>query len=268
MKEPLLLGVVCDLETVTLPGFGPLPHHVVFERYLEGLLAVVDAAPVLVPALARHRVVEGAVARRYLASLDGLVCPGGASNVHPARYGAPHAEAATDVARDGTAIPLLALAVEAGVPVLGICRGMQELNVALGGTLAAAVHEIPGRRDHRSRRELPFEERYRPAHPLRVVAGGWLDRMCAHADVDARSLSVNSLHAQAVDTLGRGVVVEATADDGTVEMIRVEGSSALAIGVQWHLEWHVAEARLHRAILQAFGEACASRASDRRRAAS
>lgn len=264
MRAPII-GIACGIETLELPGFGPLRHHAVFERYVEGLLAVVDAVPISILAVGRlGRAGAEEVARHHVRLLDGLVLPGAASHVAGELYGAADRDPSLrDPDRDATVMPLVRAALRVGVPILGICRGMQELNVALGGTLDPALHESPGRRDHRSRRDLPFAERYNPAHPLRVRPGGWIERELHAQGHTAEALRVSSLHTQGVDRLGQGVVAEAWADDGTVEAIRVEGAPALAVGVQWHIEWHVDTTPLHAILLGAFGRACAERAQRR-----
>lgn len=257
-----VIGLLCSSEDMELPGFGRLRHHAVFERYVEGLVSIVDAVPMLIPAMGELPAERAAA---IVSRLDGVVLPGAATDVAPELYGAepaPEASGQRDRARDGTALPLIRAALGSGVPLLGICRGMQELNVACGGTLLQAVHGRAGRRDHRSRRELPLARRYGPAHPLRLVAGGWIDRELASRGVDRDALLVSSLHGQAVERPGRSVVVEGWADDGTVEAIRVEGAPALAIGVQWHIEWHT-ETPLHAALLDAFGRACGARSAAR-----
>lgn len=263
MGSPLV-AIVCSLERFELQGFGILPHHAVYERYVEALIECSDVSPLLIPSLGL-RARATAMAADCVSRIDGLLLPGGASNVAPELYGAHTPEVDTherDHDRDATALTLIRACLSAGVPMLGICRGMQEINVALGGTLSPAVHELPGRRDHRSRKERPFAERYAPAHPVSVARGGWLEHELEASRVPTDDLTVNSLHGQAVDRLGQGVVAEASADDGTIEAIRVEEARALALGVQWHVEWHTHHP-LHATVLKAFGNACQRRAAAR-----
>jgi putative glutamine amidotransferase len=261
-----VVAVACSLEQFELPGFGPLPHHAVYERYVDALLTKLDVSPLLIPAVGHRRTADAASwASDYVALLDGLVLPGGAANIDPALYGARDTgddPSQRDPGRDATVLPLIRAALRAGVPILGICRGMQELNVALGGTLIPSVHEVPGRRDHRSRKERAFSDRYDAAHPLHVAPGSWMERELVASGVGTSGLSVNSLHGQGVDRLGHGIVVEAWADDGTAEAIRVVDAPSLAIGVQWHLEWHL-DTPLHAALFAAFGRACEARAAQR-----
>ena len=156
-----------------------------------------------------------------------------------------------DPARDATALPLIRAAIDAGVPVLAICRGMQELNVAYGGTLHQRLHATTGFDDHRERPADPLERQYGPAHVVRFAPGGLLQRVAR----GAQEATVNSLHDQGIAQLGAGLVVEASAPDGLVEAVSVRGAHAFALGVQWHPEWRYAEQPLSRDIFAAFGAA-------------
>jgi putative glutamine amidotransferase len=139
--------------------------------------------------------------------------------------------------------------------LLAICRGFEELNVAFGGTLHQHLEELPGRMDHRADRKLPRDEQYAPRHPVSLAAGGMLARLAGTGQV-----AVNSLHGQGIDRLGKGLVVEATAPDGTIEAVRVSAARNFALGVQWHAEWKVKEVPLSAAIFAAFGDAVRQRA--------
>jgi putative glutamine amidotransferase len=260
-----VVAVACSLEQFELPGFGTLPHHAVYERYVD-VLTNLDVSPLLIPAVGRrHKSDASSLASDYVPLLDGLVLPGGSANVDPELYGARDTDddpSKRDPDRDATTLPLIRAALRAGVPILGICRGMQEMNVALGGTLIPSVHEVPGRRNHRSRKDRAFPDRYDAVHPLHIAPGSWMERELVASRVGTSGLSVNSLHGQGVDRLGHGIVAEAWADDGTIEAIRMADAPSLALGVQWHLEWHV-ETPLHAALLAAFGRACERRAVHR-----
>ncbi len=164
-----------------------------------------------------------------------------------------------DPARDATNLPLIRQAIARAVPLLAICRGIQELNVALGGTLHQEVHALAGRIDHRSDKSLPSHERYRAAHPAAVAAGGVLQALLG----GARAIEVNSLHGQAIDRLAPGLVVEATAPDGTIEAVSVAGAPAFALAVQWHPESGVHDNPVSRSLFAAFGAACRARAGTR-----
>jgi len=153
---------------------------------------------------------------------------------------------------------LIPRAVAAGLPVLAICRGFQEMNVAYGGTLWQRVHEVPGHLDHRDDETLSLDEQYGPAHEVRLEPGGLLAKIAA-----CERLQVNSLHWQGAQRLGADLVVEARAPDGLVEAFSVARATSFALGLQWHPEWQFSQNPFSRALFAAFGEACRQRASDR-----
>jgi putative glutamine amidotransferase len=155
-----------------------------------------------------------------------------------------------DPHRDATTLPLIRAAVAAGLPILAICRGFQEMNVAFGGTLHQKLHEVPGFNDHRDDETLPLDEQYGPAHEVILTQDGLL-RAFAGAD----RLMVNSLHWQGVEQLGQGLTIEAKALDGVVEAFRVTHARSFAVAVQWHPEWRFAENAFSRAFFAAFGAA-------------
>jgi putative glutamine amidotransferase len=184
-----------------------------------------------------------------LAAVDGLLFTGAPSNVAPFHYGASlRPGTALDEARDATTLPLLRAAIGAGMPLLAICRGFQELNVALGGSLHQHVHEIPGRLDHREPRDAAPDVEYGPAHAIAITQGGLLARLSGLAEA-----MVNSLHHQGVDRLAPDLTIEARAPDGQIEAVSLPGAKAFLLGVQWHPEWAFAEYPLSRAIFAGFG---------------
>jgi putative glutamine amidotransferase len=144
------------------------------------------------------------------------------------------------------------------VPLLAVCRGHQELNVALGGTLHQNMADVPGYHDHLENKQDPLDKQYGPSHPVSLVDGGLL-RQLAGSD----SVMVNSLHAQGVDRLAGGVMVEAVADDGLVEAYRLDTAPGFNLSVQWHPEWRITENQFSMAIFKAFGNACRARAKQR-----
>jgi len=231
------------------------PFHAVGEKYARALLDAADAVPLLIPALAAELDMDELVER-----FDGIVFPGSPSNVEPRHYQGPPSAPGTlhDPARDATTLPLIRKAVAAGVPVLGICRGFQEMNVAFGGTLHQRLHEVAGHLDHRDDESQPLEVQYGPVHEVILESGGLL-RTLAGTD----RLRVNSLHTQGVDLLGPGLIVEARAPDGVVEAFRVCGARAFAVAVQWHPEWKVMENTFSRALFAAFGAASRKRAQSK-----
>lgn len=240
---PPLVGVTCCVRT--LNGF---PFHVVGEKYIVAALDAGGALPLLIPALGDRLDLDALVAR-----IDGLLLTGSPSNVEPHHYDGPSPPENNqiDPARDSTTLPLIRKAVAAGVPVLGICRGLQEMNVALGGTLHQEVHRVAGRFDHRSDEEGTIDYRYRPVHPIALTAGGWLSRLAG----GAATAEVNSLHGQGIEIPAPGLTIEAVAPDGQIEAIRLD-SADFCIGVQWHPEHRVLENPLSVKLFQAFGDAC------------
>jgi putative glutamine amidotransferase len=231
-----------------------LLRHDTPARYADAVLGGAGAIPVMLPPMGEAEIAA-------LDRLDGLLVPGSPSNVHPSLYDG--GETATpdfhDSARDATSLPLIRAALSRGMPVLAICRGIQELNVALGGTLHQQVHELKGRRDHRGG-PGSIEVRYGPKHT--VALSGELARM-----LGATEILVNSLHGQAIDRLAPGLVVEALAEDGTIEAVRVATATGFAFGIQWHPEYAYAANPHSVALFAAFGAACSTFAAGLRRAA-
>jgi putative glutamine amidotransferase len=233
---------------------GAHPFLAVGEKYVR---AVVDGAaclPLLVPTLDPVLPLED-----VLDGLDGLLLTGAVSNIEPHHYSdeSSYEGNLLDPRRDATNLPLIPLAVRMGVPVLAICRGFQEVNVAFGGSLYQKVHEQPGLMDHREDRDAPLDVQYGPAHAIALATGGVLATVAGSG-----SAVVNSLHGQGVRRLGDGLVVEATAPDGLIEAFRHEGP-AFMLAVQWHPEWKVTENPFYLGIFKAFGDACRARAAQR-----
>lgn len=231
--------------------------HTVGEKYIRGVTDGLGGLPLLIPALGDDLDI-GAV----VATLDGLLVTGSLSNVEPHHYDGPSAAAGTlhDPARDATVLPLILAALTAGVPLLAICRGHQELNVALGGSLHQRLHELPGRIDHRAPDSPDLDIQYGLAHPVTLTEGGLFQQLNGG---DTR-LQVNSLHWQGIDRLADGVEVEAVADDGTVEAVRVTRTESFAVSVQWHPEFKVRENPFSLALFGAFGDAARAYGTRRR----
>jgi putative glutamine amidotransferase len=253
-REPRpVIGIICCARRE-----GEVVLHTVSEKYVLAAAESLGGLPFLVPPVGDRVSAEEVVAR-----LDGLLVPGSRSNVEPHHYGGPPSlpETVHDPARDGTSLPLLRAAVAADMPVLAICRGIQELNVALGGSLHQRLHEMPGRLDHRVGRGKPLAERYaHVAHPVELTADGFFAGLAG-----ASSLVVNSLHSQGIDRLAPGLVVEATAPDGQIEGVRLP-PARFVVGVQWHPEHGIAQEPFSRALFDRFGEACRAYACRRRAA--
>jgi putative glutamine amidotransferase len=228
---------------------GAHPFHMVGEKYIAAVRDGAGALPLLIPVL------EPALANEdILGAVDGLLLTGSPSNVAPRLYGgaAPRDGVLQDEHRDATSIPLLQAAVIAGIPVLCLCRGFQELNVAYGGTLHQHVHEVEGRRDHREDKTAPLDVQYGPAHEVHVKEGGLLAKI-----VRERTFSVNSLHSQGIDRLAPGLHADALAPDGQIEAVSMPKAKGFLLGVQWHPEWRWRENPVSGEILTAFGTALA-----------
>ena len=233
---------------------GAHPFLAVGEKYVRAVVDGAGCLPLLVPTLDPVLPL-----REVLAGLDGLLLTGAVSNIEPHHYSdeSSYEGNLLDPRRDATNLPLIPLAIEMGVPVLAICRGFQEVNVAFGGTLYQKVHEQPGFMDHRENKDDPLDVQYGPAHDIALVPGGVLAGLAG----DTRA-TVNSLHGQGVRRLGEGLVVEAQAPDGLVEAFRHDGP-AFMMAVQWHPEWKVRENAFYLATFRAFGDACRARAARR-----
>ena len=235
--------------------FGNHAFHMVGEKYAQAVIDAAEAAPLLIPALPQELRFD-----ELLERLDGLLFTGSASNVEPQHYRGPPSAPGTlhDPARDATTLPLIRRAVAAGVPVFGICRGFQEMNVAFGGTLHQQLHEVPGHLDHRDDEAQPLEVQYGPAHDVMLEPDGLL-RTLGHGE----RIRVNSLHGQGIERLGSELTVEARAPDGVIEAFRVARARRFALAVQWHPEWQVMANPFSRALFAAFGRSCGERAQSR-----
>ena len=227
--------------------------HAANQRYIHALADVSGCLPIILPAVGDRADVSS-----LLDHISGLVLTGSPSNVHPSEYGdvlaAP--DIASDQARDATTLPMIRAAVAKGVPVFAICRGLQELNVALGGTLHQLVHLLPGRIDHRSDRSRPPEQRGDHAHAVDLTGGGVLASILGE-----RRIMVNSLHGQAIDAPAPGLRIEAVSDDGVVEAVSKPDAPGWLLGVQWHPEALYLKDAPSRRLFEAFGEAANAFAS-------
>ena len=239
--------------------------HVVGHKYVTAVTDAAGALPLLLPALGDRGIGGRLDIAAVIAQIDGLLVTGSPSNVEPHHYDGPPSRDGTrhDLARDATTLPTIRAALDAGVPLFAMCRGVQELNVAVGGSLHQNVQELPGKRDHRLTPGALRDANYGPAHPVRLAPGGVLASLATELGLDPARVIVNSLHAQAIDRLGDGLAIEAESDDGVIEAVRVAGAAAFAIGVQWHPEYKVLENPFAHALFRAFGDACRSRAARR-----
>lgn len=222
--------------------------HGIPQPYLEAAIGTANVTPLGVPSFGADRIDMN----HLLDVVDGVMITGSKSNVHPSLYGgvATEENGPYDPGRDATSIPMIRMAIERRVPLLCICRGIQELNVALGGTLATEIHEQEDNHDHRAIVSEVQDERFAIHQTVTVKPGS-----CLADIVGAGDLTVNSLHRQSIGELADGLVVEAVAPDGIVEAVSVVGARAFAVGVQWHPEYWAATDRPSTQIFEAFGEA-------------
>ena len=229
------------------------PFHRCSEKYLLAVINPIGGTPVILPALPD---LEG-----FADYIDGLLLTGSPSNVEPAQYRGKESEEGTrhDTYRDGTILPLVKECLKRKIPVLGLCLGIQELNVACGGTLHQRIADLDDKFDHRMRRdEEDHEKRYRLAHNIDIISGGLLEKITS-----LTRTNVNSLHAQGIDQLGNGLRIDAVAPDGVVEAISSTDPDTFALGVQWHPEWRAEETPHYGALFGAFGAAVNERARSR-----
>jgi putative glutamine amidotransferase len=242
-----VIGIPADRRLIA-----PHASHLVGEKYLTPLLRIAGTLPLIIPALGDELVLDD-----LIDELDGLLFTGSPSNVEPRRYGGEDSRPGTlhDPERDATTLALIPRAIAAGIPVLGICRGFQEMNVAFGGTLWQHVAEVPGHRVHHEDPAQPLDVQYGPAHDVALVSGGLLAGIAGQ-----QAIRVNSLHHQGIRTLGNGLVAEATAEDGLIEAFRVAGARRFAVAVQWHPEWKAEDNPFSVSLFQAFGAAARARA--------
>ncbi|MBS0638250.1 MAG: gamma-glutamyl-gamma-aminobutyrate hydrolase family protein [Acetobacteraceae bacterium] len=243
-----LIGISCCTKQFGVFG---MPNHAASDTYVKATDEVIGGVPVLLPANGPMADIETLLER-----LDGIILTGSRSNVHPTLYnGPPHAEGTwEDPARDGITLPLIRAAVCRGVPLLAICRGFQELNVALGGSLHQRLQDLPDRFDHSTPMQPSSRIRQGKAHAVRITPGGWLHKLAGATEV-----GVNSLHNQGVNELAPGLTVEAVAPDGTIEAVRVVAGPdgpcpGYAVGVQWHPEYDWRTDGVSRAIFEQFGD--------------
>jgi len=252
MKRPVI-GVIGNTHLVE----NRFTAQLVGERNLRAVAESTGALPMMFAGTPEITDIDA-----LLDAVDGVLLTGARANVHPTRFGCePHSRYEPyDMQRDALALALIEVCVVRGVPLLGICRGFQEMNVAFGGSLHPEIRELPGRVNHRMPRlangeihpelEVVFGDR----HDVHLVAGG------AFATLFRReTIRVNSLHGQGILDPGKRVVIEGVADDGTIEAIRIAEAPGFALGVQWHAEYHANSNPVNRALFQAFGEAVAAR---------
>ena len=226
-------------------------------KNIDAVERFAGCVPVMLPALGERLDVESFVER-----IDGLVLTGGRANVEPQHYDGPPFpdDEPIDPERDATALAMVRACVAMQVPVFGICRGIQEMNVALGGSLHYRLHLLEDKDDHRMPRhdDVTVEEIFRLRHPVRLARGGLFERLAGASEV-----MVNSLHGQGIDTLADTLEVEAVTPDGVIEGVRLKDDRTFTVGVQWHAEWQPEEHDLSRKLFEEFGRAARARVRSR-----
>ncbi len=236
-RRPLVLLPACN------KPLGDHPFHVVGRKYVDAV-RLAGALPLVVPHAEPWELDE------LLDLADGVMLTGSASNVDPALFDQAVLDPSLplDPVRDAWTLPLIPKVLARGMPLLAICRGTQEANVALGGTLHQAVHDVGSYADHRASVEQPLDVQYGASHAVQVQPGGWLERI-----VQVTAFEVNSVHGQGLQRLADGLRVEAIAPDGLVEAFSVEGAAGFNLCVQWHPEWRAADNVMSRRLFDAFG---------------
>ncbi|HWA69459.1 MAG TPA: gamma-glutamyl-gamma-aminobutyrate hydrolase family protein [Rhizomicrobium sp.] len=236
-----VVGIVTDRRL-----YDGMAVHQANDEYIAAIQGGAGALPLLIPS--SDTPLDSAA---LLQAVAGLLFTGSASNVDPVHYGAAARPGTQlDPLRDATSLPLLRAAILRGVPVLAICRGFQELNVALGGSLHSHVHELPGHLDHREPKGVSVEQEYALAHAITITPESLLARLGGLAEA-----KVNSLHHQGIDRLAAGLRADAHAPDGLVEAVSMPTAPGFVLGVQWHPEWRWEKDPLSRAIFAGFGRA-------------
>ena len=249
MKIKPIVGIITS-ETV---GFnGRQLSHSAGKRYVNSIMNFSKVIPILVPAGSGKNDL-----RALLARIDGVVLTGGRANIEPQHYGGREfpIDEPIDPDRDKVVLDIIPECLKKEMPIFGICRGIQEINVACGGTLFYRVHHENGKNDHRMPQndDAAIEDIFKPKHEIRFTENNLFTTF-----LEKDSFTVNSLHGQGIDKLGSGLTVEAYSEDGLIEAISVTDYKAFGVGVQWHAEFHPEreENKLNKILLKKFGESC------------
>ncbi|MEL6645355.1 MAG: gamma-glutamyl-gamma-aminobutyrate hydrolase family protein [Pseudomonadota bacterium] len=230
--------------------------HLINDQYLihggsamcsQAVSEVAGAVPLIVPTCPDLVDVHD-----LMAACDGFLLTGGRPNVHPEEYGHAPTEAhgTFDRKRDAVALGLVKACVESGQPILAVCRGFQEMNVAMGGTLHPEIRDLPGRMNHRMPPDGTIEEKFELRHDVHFTPGGVFARL-----MGAEVVRTNTLHGQGIEEAGERIVIDGRAEDSTPEAIYVDGAPGFMLGVQWHAEYNAAADPVSRRLFEAFGDA-------------
>jgi len=238
-----VIGIICD--AFGRDGNADRPFHGVAEEYIRAINQGTRCTPLLIPVITN----EDNDAEALCQILDGILLTGSRTNVHPNRYAGATSKPGTlhDLQRDNTAFALIKAALKTKLPVFGICRGFQEINVALGGSLHQELTDIDGRLDHAKHMELPQDQQYQASHEIKLTADGFLQQL-----LNETIISINSLHHQGIDRLAGSLVQEAAAEDETPEAFRIPSDDHFFIATQWHPEWHITTDPVSQALFKAF----------------
>jgi len=240
-RQPIVLVPSCHRQV------GDYPSHTVGKKYTDAV-RLAGCLPLLFTTIESPQELG-----QLLDMADGVLLTGSPSNVHPSHFDEDVLDPSLplDAARDAATLPLIPQAIARGIPIFAICRGFQEMNVALGGSLYQAVHAVDGYLDHRGANEGPVEVVYDFVHDIQIVPGGLLSHL-----LQAPSVRVNSVHGQGVNRMADRLQVEARAPDGVVEAVTVKDAPGFVLGVQWHPEWQAAGNPVSVKLFNAFGNAC------------
>lgn len=243
MAQPIVLIPACTRQ------LGAHPYHIVQQKYLEAVVRGAGCVPMILPALAEELNWE-----TVLEFADGVLLTGSPSNVHPDYFGQTVLDTSLplDPARDATTLPFIRMALQRGIPLLAVCRGTQEVNVALGGSLHQAVHDVEGYMDHREDKTASLDIQYGPAHSISIMPDGRIAKILP----GVTRMVVNSVHGQGIDQLAPGLRVEAMAEDGLIEAYSVATAPGFTLAMQWHPEWRITENPESMKLFGAFGDAC------------
>lgn len=243
MNTPIVLIPACTQQ------IGAHSYHTAHMKYVNAVVQGTSCVPLILPALGAATDWE-----TVLPTIDGILLTGSPSNVHPDNYGELVLDPSLplDPARDATTLPLINMAIQRGIPLIAICRGAQEVNVALGGTLHQAVHQVEGMRDHRENHAASIDEQYAPSHMVRIMPDGLV------ADIlgGVSEMKVNSVHGQGIARLAAGLQIEAIAEDGLIEAFSVINAPGFTLALQWHPEWKITENPYSMKLFGAFDAAC------------
>ena len=238
-----IVGIISNFHVVN----EEYPVHASGTMISEAISRVSDCVPLIIPADPTMLALN-----ELLTTCDGFLLPGGRPNVHPEEYGERETEAhgLFDRDRDRLVLPLVRACIDRGQPLFGVCRGFQEIAVAMGSTLHPEIRDLPGRDNHRMPPDGTLAEKFALRHAVKFAEGGVF-----HGLLNAREVITNTLHGQGIKTAGARVVVDGRASDGTPEAIYIDGAPGFTISVQWHPEWQADEDKVSRRLFSAFGDA-------------